>query len=521
MGSEFRWKNERVRIDYEEVLSKAIEPLHDQGSGRLVFSLLNNKDSSDLVALGLQANWQWREAYVLKIDEEGIRIRAAENAGKLYAIRTLQQILEADSLRLAGGLWPALQVMDFPKFAWRGMHLDAVRHFWTVEQVRIYLQWMARYKFNVLHWHLTDDQGWRLEVTGLPGLTRVSAWRSATLMGKPDAVEDSSRYRKEIYGGYYSSQDIRDLLRYADSLHIRIVPEIEMPGHARAALAAYPNLSCLGDSLPVPGHWGVFEDVFCAGNEATFEFLAKVLDQVCALFPDSMIHLGGDECPKGRWEQCSKCREQMRLLNTEDPHVLQSWFMSRMIRYLGAKGKSVIGWDEILEGGLPEGAAVMSWRGTEGGKVASRAGHAVVMSPGKPCYFDHYQHDPALEPIAIGGMNRLADVYAYNPVPDDLEPEAARWIMGAQGNLWSEYLYNWDKVEYMVLPRMIALSEVLWSPKPQQAPKENPAEFTGSFDDFRRRLRPHSAWMNRDGLHFSPHGWEPMHQALPVLDPKE
>ncbi|NDC72613.1 MAG: hypothetical protein EBZ62_04065, partial [Sphingobacteriia bacterium] len=235
IAGEFRWEKNQGRREAE------------------MYSLLNAKDSSDLVALGLSAPWQWREAYILVMDARGIRIRAGGSAGRFYARRTLQQILDADSLRSAKGRWPARQVRDFPRFAWRGMHLDVVRHFWNVNQVRSYLQWMARYKFNVLHWHLTDDQGWRLEVPGLPGLTEVSAWRSATLMGRPDAVEDSSRYRKEIHGGFYRTQEIRDLVRYADSLHIRIVPEIEMPGHARAALAAYPKLSCRGDSLPVPG----------------------------------------------------------------------------------------------------------------------------------------------------------------------------------------------------------------------------------------------------------------------------
>lgn len=472
-------------------------------------------------ALGLHASWQWKEAYVLCMDRSGIRLRVGGKAGSFYGRRTLMQFFEADSNRLKDGKWPAVQIMDFPRFAWRGMHLDVVRHFWTIEQVKTYLQWMARYKFNVLHWHLTDDQGWRLEVPGLPALTEIGAWRRATLRGRPDAVEDSARYCKEIHGGYYRAHEIRDLVRYADSLHIRVLPEIEMPGHARAAIAAYPDLACRGDSLPVPGHWGVFEDVFCAGQESTFEFLGRVLDQVCLLFPDSMIHLGGDECPKARWEQCTRCRERMRSIHTDDPHVLQSWFMTRMIRYLGERGKSVIGWDEIMEGGLPEGAAVMSWRGTEGGKAASRAGHPVVMSPGKPCYFDHYQHDPALEPIAIGGMNRLQDVYAYNPIPEDLEPEAAKWILGAQGNLWSEYLYRWDKVEYMVLPRMCALSEVLWSVRPQWKGVDSLTAITEQFTDFRRRLAPHSAWMHRDGLHYSPHGWQPMHPALPVIDTRD
>lgn len=517
LPGDFSLGNAMDYVDFHLLIKK---PLKLSAKGSYFEGSLTAQDTFDLKSLGLHASWQWKEAYVLEMDQRGIRIRSGGRAGHFYASRTLLQILDADSLGLAKGRWPARRIFDFPNMAWRGMHLDVVRHFWGPAQVRTYLQWMARYKFNVLHWHLTDDQGWRLEVPGLPRLTEVAAWRSATLQGRPDAVEDSSRYRKEIHGGYYRSEEIQALIRYADSLNIRIVPEIEMPGHARAALAAYPALSCRGDSLAVPGHWGVFEDVFCAGKESTFEFLTQVLDHVCTLFTDSVIHLGGDECPKTRWENCTLCRERMASLHTQDPHVLQSWFMSRMIRYLGSKGKSVIGWDEIMEGGLPEGAAVMSWRGTEGGKAASRAGHPVVMSPGKPCYFDHYQHDAQDEPLAIGGMNRLEDVFGYHPVPDDLEPEAARWIMGAQGNVWSEYLYSWDNVEYMVLPRMTALSEVLWSPrKPSVGVDSREAQELKqlAFTDFQKRLRPHSRWMHRDALHFAPHGWQPL---VPPTPPK-
>ena len=461
------------------------------------------EDAVELMELGITSDWQWEEAYVLILSQGTATVRAQAPRGLYYATRTLLQMLESDSMRRLGAL-PAVQVWDFPRFAWRGMHLDVARHFWEPEKIQQYLLWMSRYKMNVFHWHLTDDQGWRLEVPEFPGLTTVSAWRSATLRGRPVDVEDSLLYHHEKHGGYYTEAEIRAIVGFADSLGIRVVPEIEMPGHARAALAAYPALSCRADSQGVPGHWGVFEDVFCAGNEATFHFLTRVLDYVARIFPDSVIHIGGDECPKTRWESCALCQQRMRTHDLEDAHALQSWFMSRVIKHLSSKGKSAIGWDEILEGGLPEGAAVMSWRGTEGGKVAARAGHAVVMSPGKPCYFDHYQHSGPDEPLAIGGLNRLEDVYAYDPVPTGLELSAIPWIQGAQGNVWTEYMTTWEQVEYMVLPRMTALAEVLWSPALNRSVGRE-----RTFEHYRDRLREHSLWMKEQGLRFAPHGWDP------------
>ena len=470
---------------------------------RIRVDSLGPEDAVNLMELGITTDWQWEEAYVLVLAEGTATLRAQSPKGFFYATRTLLQMLESDSIRATGSL-PAVMVWDFPRFAWRGMHLDVARHFWEPDKIQQYLNWMARYKMNVFHWHLTDDQGWRLEIPEFPGLTTVSAWRSATLRGRPMDVEDSLLYRHQQHGGYYTEAEVRALVRYADSLGIRVVPEIEMPGHARAALAAYPALSCRADSQGVPGHWGVFEDVFCAGNEATLEFLTQVLDHVCRIFPDSVVHLGGDECPKTRWEACPLCQQRMRSLDLPDAHALQSWFMSRMIQHLASQGKSAIGWDEILEGGLPEGAAVMSWRGTEGGKAAARAGHSVVMSPGKPCYLDHYQHDGPEEPLAIGGMNRLEDVYTYEPVPADLEPGAVVWIQGAQGNVWTEYMTSWNKVEYMVMPRMTALAEVLWSPALNRTVGRG-----RTYEHFRDRLRSHAGWMARQGLHFAPHGWDP------------
>ena len=464
---------------------------------------LRPEDAVEFMELGLTSDWQWEEAYVLILSQGTATIRAQAPQGFFYATRTLLQMLESDSMRRLGAL-PAVQVWDFPRFAWRGMHLDVARHFWEPDKIQQYLLWMSRYKMNVFHWHLTDDQGWRLEVPDYPGLTRVSAWRSATLRGRPVDVEDSLLYNHRKHGGYYTEAEIKAVVRFADSLGIRVIPEIEMPGHARAALAAYPALSCRADSQGVPGHWGVFEDVFCAGNEATFGFLTQILDHVIRIFPDSVIHIGGDECPKTRWESCALCQQRMRSHDLEDAHALQSWFMSRVIQYLASKGKSAIGWDEILEGGLPEGAAVMSWRGTEGGKAAARAGHAVVMSPGKPCYFDHYQHTGPDEPLAIGGLNRLEDVYNYEPVPADLEPSAVSWIQGAQGNVWTEYMTTWDQVEYMVLPRMTALAEVLWSPALNRSVGRE-----RTFEHYRDRLRGHSKWMREQGLRFAPHGWDP------------
>ncbi|MBL7982121.1 MAG: family 20 glycosylhydrolase, partial [Flavobacteriales bacterium] len=351
----------------------------------------------------------------------------------------------------------------------RGMHLDPCRHFWSVEFTKKYIDLLARYKMNSFHWHLTDDQGWRIEIKKYPKLAEVGAWRKGSQVGPYSRRE----YDSIPYGGFYTQDEIREVVAYAKARHINVVPEIEMPGHALAALAAYPHLGCKGGPYEVNKGWGVFEDVFCAGNDSTFAMLEDVLTEVMELFPSEMIHIGGDECPKEAWKACGKCQARKKAHGLKDEHELQSYFIQRIEKFVNSKGRKIIGWDEILEGGLAPNAAVMSWQGIEGGIAAARSGHYAVMSPGSHCYFDHYQGDPANEPLAIGGYTTLQKVYSYEPIPTELKPEEHKYILGAQGNVWTEYILTPEHVEYMAVPRMLALAEVLWTPKA----KRNEADF--------------------------------------------
>ncbi len=398
------------------------------------------------------------EWYHLQIRTDGIRIAAPDEEGLYRGSRTLVQLLEQGS---DTGSLPCLTITDWPRFPWRGMHLDVVRHFWPVEFVKKYIDLLARYKMNSFHWHLTDDQGWRIEIKKHPKLTEVGGWRKGTQVGPYARLEFDSI----PYGGYYTQEQIRDVVAYAEERHINVVPEIEMPGHAVAALAAYPQLGCTGGPYEVERGWGVFADVFCAGNDSTLAMLEDVLTEVMELFPSEIIHIGGDESPKDKWKTCGKCQRRIKAEGLKDEHELQSYFIRRIEQFVNAKGRKIIGWDEILEGGLAPNAAVMSWRGTEGGIAAARSGHYAVMSPGSHCYFDHYQGDPANEPLAFGGYTPLQKVYGYEPVPVELKPEEAKYILGAQGNLWTEYILTPEHMEYMAVPRMLALAEVLWTPK--------------------------------------------------------
>jgi len=367
------------------------------------------------------------------------------------------------------------------------MHLDVCRHFFSVDEVKQYIDLLALYKFNSFHWHLTDDQGWRIEIKQYPKLTEVGGWRNGTMVGRySDQQYDSIRY-----GGYYTQEEIREVVDYAAKRHINIVPEIEMPGHATAALAAYPEFSCTGGPFEVAQGWGVFPDIFCP-TEETFTFLENILDEVMALFPSSVIHIGGDEAPKDRWKECAHCQALMQREGLASEEELQSYFVQRIEKYVNSKGRTIIGWDEILEGGLAPNAMVMSWRGTEGGIAAAKDKHQVVMSPNNDCYFDHYQGDPANEPLAIGGMTTLEDVYNYEPVPPGLSKEESAFIIGAQANVWTEYILNFEHVEYMAVPRMIALSEVLWSTNRKS-----------NFDDFKLRLARNLQLLDRQHVNYS------------------
>ncbi|GAK60541.1 beta-hexosaminidase [Candidatus Vecturithrix granuli] len=400
------------------------------------------------------------EGYELSVTADQILVTARAAAGVFYGCQTLLQLFPADIERQevvqqANWTIPQLEIEDIPRFSWRGMHLDVCRHFMPTEFVKKYLDLLARYKMNVFHWHLTDDQGWRIEIKGYPELTEIAAWRSKN--GARD-------------GGFYTRADIEEVVAYARERFVTIVPEIEMPGHAVAALAAYPELSCNGGQFEVETLWGIFDDVFCAGNDKTFEFLQDVLAQVIEMFPGQYLHVGGDECPKNRWKACPKCQARIRAEGLKDEEELQSWFIKRIETFLSSRNRRLIGWDEILEGGLPPRALVMSWRGMEGGIEAARLGYEVVMCPQSHCYFDHYQSENyAQEPEAIKAVAvPLEKVYEFEPMPAGLTVEECRRVLGAQGNLWTEYIKTPEHAEYMLLPRLCAIAEVVWSEKRQR-----------------------------------------------------
>ena len=373
-----------------------------------------------------------------------------------YAMQSLVQLIKTENkIKYI----PKAFVQDYPKFDWRGLHLDVSRHFFSVEEIKKYLDLMAMYKLNTFHWHLTDDQGWRIEINTYPKLTSIGAFRDSTLIGHYTA--NPRQYDNKRHGGFYTQQEVKEIVSYAAKRYIDIVPEIEMPGHSRAALAAYPEFSCTGEQQMVPGIWGVFEDVYCT-KEESFQFLSSILNEVVSLFPGKYIHIGGDEAPKSRWKSCAKCQNTIQKNGLTDEYELQSYFITRIEQFLNQKGKNLIGWDEILEGGLSPNATVMSWRGFKGGIAAAKNGHYVVMTPGSHCYFDHYQGKSNEEPLAIGGYTPLKKVYQFNPIPDELDAAQASYILGGQANLWTEYIKSYDHLEYMAYPRAIALSQALW-----------------------------------------------------------
>ncbi len=439
-----------------------------------------------------------KESYQLTIKKEGIEITAADDDGLFYALQSLIQIFNANKSKTA--VLPYMTIKDQPQYSWRGMHLDCSRHFFTKAEVMRYIDFLALYKFNVFHWHLVDDQGWRIEIKKYPLLTDIGAYRKQTLIGKPTFDKNgkpsqTDQYDGKYYGGYYTQADIKEIVAYAKTKHIEVLPEIEMPGHSLAALSAYPQFSCNGGPFETFTRWGVSDDVYCAGNDATFSFLQDILAEVMPLFPNQYIHIGGDECLKDRWKACPKCQKRMKDENLKNEEALQSYFITRIEKYVNANGKQIIGWDEILEGGLAPNAAVMSWRGTEGGIAASKQKHNVVMSPGKPCYFDHYQSkDRTKEPLAIGGYNPLDAVYAFDPMPEGLTVDVKKYILGAQANVWTEYITNFSQVEYMSMPRMAALSEALWLPKEKK-----------DYTSFKTRLKLHLPYLDKLGVNYAKH----------------
>jgi hexosaminidase len=407
--------------------------------------------------------------HTLIVNKNKIYIAGDNNESIFYGMQTLLQLIEkkSDNFTL-----PQISIYDYPRFPYRGMHLDVCRHFFDVAYVKKYIDYLATYKYNTFHWHLTEDQGWRIEIKKYPNLTKVGAYRDRTLIGR----YGTNTYDSIRYGGYYTQEEIKDVVKYATERYITVIPEIEMPGHSTAALASYPFLGCTKGPYKVMDTWGVLDDVYCAGNDSTFTFLQNVLDEVMTLFPSKYIHIGGDECPKERWKKCAACQKRMKDNNLKDEHALQSYFIQRMEKYLNGKGRSIIGWDEILEGGLAPNATVMSWRGEEGGIQAAKQNHDVIMTPGSHCYLDHSQSKNE-DSLTIGSYLPLEKIYNYEPVPSILNAQQQTHILGAQGNVWTEYIANTSKLEYMIFPRMIALSEALWSPKAKR-----------DWKDFERRL---------------------------------
>lgn len=415
-------------------------------------------------------------AYTMNIGSKEIYIAGDNEAGVFNGLQTLLQLIPATKTNQLS--IPQLTLKDYPRFAYRGMHLDVARHFFPVSFIKKYIDYLAAYKFNTFHWHLTDDQGWRIEIKKYPKLTAVGGFRNGTIIGRyPGTGNDSIHY-----GGFYTQEQIKEVVKYAADRYIDVIPEIELPGHASAAIAAYPQLSCFPnedtkilESTPWAGRrngkqvqqtWGVFEDVFCP-SEYTFNFLENVMDEVLLLFPSKYIHIGGDECPKEAWKKSAFCQKLIKDKKLKDEHGLQSYFIQHMEKYINGKGRKIIGWDEILEGGLAPNATVMSWRGEEGGIEAAKQNHDVVMTPGGWVYFDHSQSSSD-DSVTIGGYTPLEKVYGYEPVPAKLSADKAIYILGAQANVWTEYIKNEKKVAYMIFPRLAALAEVLWSPKKQR-----------------------------------------------------
>ena len=423
------------------------------------------------------------EGYRLRVSPKEVVIEAAKKAGIFYGIQSFRQLLPVEIFReakVSDVKWQVgcVEIEDYPRFQWRGMHLDVCRHFMPKEFVKKYIDLIALHKMNIFHWHLTEDQGWRIEIKKYPRLTEVGAWRKETLVGhlrkKKPREFDGVRH-----GGFYTQDDVREIVEYARRRYVTVVPEIEMPGHSQAAIAAYPELGTTDKQLEVLTYWGGCENILNV-NDSTIVFMQDVLTEVLGLFDSEFIHIGGDEVAKKQWEESGEIQARMKELGLKDERELQSYFIKRIDSFLTSKGRRLVGWDEILEGGLAGGATVMSWRGQKGGIAAARAGHDVVMAPTVFTYFDYYQGEPENEPLAIGGFLPLSKVYSYDPIPKELTAEQARHILGAQGQVWTEYIGTAKKAEYMAYPRGCALSEVVWTPLEKK-----------DYGDFLSRLEIH------------------------------
>ena len=441
---------------------------------------LSNNNSTKKITFKIDDSINNDEGYELNVSKNDITIKSKHAKGAFYAVQSLIQLLPLPS-DLNSFKIPCLRIKDQPQFTYRGMHLDVGRHFFSVDFIKKYIDLMARLKMNTFHWHLTEDQGWRIEIKKYPKLQEIAAFRKETLIGHYN--DQPHQFDGKPYGGFYTQEQIKEVVAYAKTRQVTIIPEIEMPGHSQAAIAAYPELGCSGEQVEVATKWGVFDEVYCP-KESTFKFLEDVIDEVVALFPGKYIHIGGDEAPKTNWKNCAHCQKLVKKEGLKDEHGLQSYFIARMEKYINTKGKQIIGWDEILEGGLAPNATVMSWRGTSGAVQAAKEGHDVILTPGSHCYFDHYQSENENEPLAIGGFLPLEKVYHFNPIPEGLTDKEATYVLGAQGNVWTEYMETEKQVEYMAFPRAVALSEVLWS-SPEH---KNYSDFIHRLEHYQKQL---------------------------------
>ena len=463
-------------------------------------------DTEGNIVLKLDEAIENNEGYQVSVSYNQIEISGKTAQGVFYGIQTLRQLIPAsiedNKNEIAELTIPAVTIKDSPRFVYRGMHLDVGRHFFPVDFIKKYIDLIAMHKMNSFHWHLTEDQGWRMEIKKYPKLTEIGSQRKETMV---DKNFDPYKGDGEPYGGFYTQKEVKDIVSYATERHVTVIPEIELPGHSLAALAAYPEFGNTDEAYEVGTKWGVFHQIY-APKEETFQFLEDVLTEVMDLFPSKYIHIGGDEAPKKEWEESKFAQEVIKREGLKDEHELQSYFIQRIEKFLNSKGRNIIGWDEILEGGLAPNATVMSWRGTEGGIEAAKQGHNVVMTPGSHCYFDFYQVPQELhskEPLAICCYTSVEKVYSYNPTPSELSLDQQKYILGAQGNVWTEYMKDSKQVEYMVLPRMTALAEVVWS-----------SEESKNWDDFKERLVNLKDRYDVMGLNYAKHVFEVEQDSL-------
>ncbi len=452
------------------------------------------------IVLAIDPKINGEEAYSLTVSNKGIKIAGKTAAGVFYGIQTLRKSLpvldNAEAITL-----PATVISDAPRFGYRGMMLDCGRHFWPVPFVKKFIDILALHNMNVFHWHLNEDQGWRIEIKKYPKLTEIGSKRSCTVLGHNSDIDDGTPYE-----GFYTQDEAREIVRYAAERNITVIPEIDMPGHTVAALASYPELGCTGGPYSVGYGWGIYKDVLCLGNEKVYTFLQDIIDELIDIFPAKYIHIGGDESPTVRWENCPKCQALAKANNVDAKH-LQGVFTNRMEKYINSKGRSIIGWDEIAQGNINKSATIMSWRGVEPGSKATEAGHDVIMSPTTYCYFDYYQSENKdKEPMCIGGYLPVSKVYEFDAAPESLSETAKKHILGVQANLWTEYVSTTNMVEYMILPRMAALSEVQWTPVARK-----------NFDEFVKRETHMTNIYDRCGYRYAIHLWPERPRPLNAL----